>query len=68
MESGLTPVEHGWLGWSLCFSEIQKIVNAFTNQDQYERIQAEDYHVASRYIPYTNVYEKINRAGDWTWI
>lgn len=63
MESGLTPVEHGWLGWSLYFSEIHKIVNAFTNQDQYERIPAEDYHVASRYIPYTKVYEKINRAG-----
>lgn len=63
MESGLTPAEHGWLGWSLYFSEIQKIVNAFTNQDQYERVQAEDYHVASRYIPYTKIYEKINRAG-----
>ena len=32
MESGLTPAEHGWLGWSLYFGEIHKVVNAFTNQ------------------------------------
>ena len=63
MESGLTPAEHGWLGWSLYFGEIHKVVNAFTNQDQYERCAAEDYHVASRFIPYTKIYDKINRAG-----
>lgn len=63
IESGLTPAEHGWLGWSLYFSEIGKIVNAFTNQDQYMRTAAARYHVASRYLPYTTVYDKINEAG-----
>lgn len=23
LESGLTPLEHGWLGWSLFFSEVE---------------------------------------------
>ncbi|GFP77008.1 alkaline phosphatase family protein [Clostridium fungisolvens] len=63
IESGLTPFEHGWLGWSLYFSEINKIVNAFINTDKDTEIQAADYHVASKFIPYKSIYEKIRVAG-----
>lgn len=63
METGLTPIEHGWLGWSLYFSEIDKIVDAFTNMEKDKRIQVADYHVANRYIPYKSIYEKIKDAG-----
>lgn len=63
VESGLTPVEHGWLGWSLYFSEIDKIVNALTNTVEGTNIQAAAYHVAGKYLPYKNVIDKINEAG-----
>jgi predicted AlkP superfamily pyrophosphatase or phosphodiesterase len=63
IESGLTPLEHGWLGWSLYFSEINKIVNTFINTEKDTKIQAADYNVASQFIPYKSIYEKIRDAG-----
>lgn len=63
MESGLTPMEHGWLGWSLYFSELDKIVDAFINMEKDTEKAAANYHVANRYIPYKNIYEKIKEAG-----
>lgn len=63
LESGLTPLEHGWLGWSLYFQEIDKIVNAFINTEKDSQDQASEYHVANTYIPYQSVYEKIKKAG-----
>lgn len=62
-ESGLNPVEHGWLGWSLYFSEINKIVNALTNTIEGTNVQAAGYHVAGKYLPYKNVIDRINDAG-----
>ncbi|AUM95986.1 TPA: alkaline phosphatase family protein [Clostridium botulinum] len=63
IESGLTPLEHGWLGWSLYFSEINKIVNAFINTEKDTEIHVADYHVASQILPYKSIYEKIRDAG-----
>lgn len=63
IETGLTPAEHGWLGWTLYFGEIDKLVNVFPNVDKYTGKQAESYHVANRYIPYKSVHEKIAEAG-----
>ncbi len=63
--SGLTPYEHGWLGWNLYFREIDKIVDLFPNTIKDSReIQAADYHVAERYIPYENIGQAIRRAGN----
>lgn len=39
IESGLTPLEHGWLGWSLYFSDIDKIVNAFINTEKTQKVR-----------------------------
>lgn len=63
IESGLTPAEHGWLGWSLYFEEIDKIVEVFPNIEKSTKLPAADYNVAQRYIPYKSIYEKINEAG-----
>lgn len=64
LESGLTPVEHGWLGWSLYFSEIDKIVDAFVNTIKDSDESAANYHVAGRFIPYKSIYDKINETGN----
>lgn len=64
VESGLAPAEHGWLGWSLYFKEIDKIVNIFPNtiKDQGDVVAA-NFHVASKYIPYKNIGNTINEVG-----
>lgn len=64
MESGLTPAEHGWLGWNLYFSEIDKIVSAFINTEKDKSVPAAEYHVARRFIPYVSIYEKIRKTGN----
>lgn len=63
IHSGLMPAEHGWLGWSLYFSEVDKVVNAFINTVKGSGEPAADYHVAERFLPYKTVYEKINEGG-----
>jgi len=63
IETGLTPAEHGWLGWTLYFEEVDKLVNVFPNVDKYTNRQAADYHVANRYIPYKSIHDKIDEAG-----
>lgn len=64
IESGLTPAEHGWLGWSLYFNEIDKIVDLFINIEKDSKEGAANYHVAESIIPYKNIYEQINETGN----
>lgn len=64
IESGLTPAEHGWLGWSLYFREINKIVDLFINKVKGANESAADYNVAGRIIPYKSIYDKINETGN----
>ena len=64
IESGLTPAEHGWLGWSLYFNEIDKIVDIFINKEKNSKESAANYHVAESIIPYKNIYEQINETSN----
>ena len=62
-ESGLSPLEHGWLGWSLFFDEIGENVSIFPNTiTESDGRKAADYHVARQYIPYQTMYDKIAMA------
>jgi len=61
--SGLTPCEHGWLGWQLYFHELDKFVVPFRNIDYYTEEEAAVFNVAARNLPYTSIFEKINNAG-----
>lgn len=63
IESALTPIEHGWLGWNLYFKEIDKIIEVFTNKEKDKKIQAWDYPIAKSHLPYKTIYEKIKAAG-----
>ena len=33
--SGLSPAEHGWLGWSLFFKEYGRVVDTYLNRDSF---------------------------------
>lgn len=61
LETGLSPREHGWLGWTLYFDQIQKPVDIFINLSNGE--PAADYHVADRFIPREMIFPKITAAG-----
>ncbi len=50
--TGLTPGEHGWLGWTLYFSQLRKNVEVFSNRQQFQTVQASGFHAATRYLPY----------------
>lgn len=64
METGLSPIEHGWLGWNLKFSEPDAVVNLYPNTvAQSQGQKAAPYHVARRYLPFTTIFEKIEAAS-----
>jgi len=64
IESGLTPLEHGWLGWTLYFDEIDKNVCVFPNTEYGTDEQAADYNVAKTIIPHTTLEKQINDTDD----
>lgn len=61
IESGLSPVEHSWLGWSLHFEEAGKNINLFPNTDETHE-QAADYHMARTHLPYVSIFERIAKT------
>jgi len=65
MESALSPIEHGWLGWNLYFDELGEIVSIFPNTvPGTGGRQAADYHVATRFLPHKTIFEKIRETGN----
>ena len=65
MGTGLSPIEHGWLGWSLYFNEIDANVNIFPNTlSGSGGRSAADYHVAQRYIPFESIWNKISKDSN----
>lgn len=61
IECGASPREHGWLGWTLYFPQLQKPVDLFTNQSEGKIAAA--YHVANRFIPRQMIFPRITAAG-----
>lgn len=61
--SGLSPIEHGWLGWDVYFEQEQKTVCCFNNTIQDTEEQAAEYNVARKYLSYKNIIDQINESG-----
>lgn len=62
--SGLSPIEHGWLGWDVYFEQENKTVCCFRNTLQGTGEVAADYNVARKYLPYKNIIDLINETGN----
>lgn len=62
IQSGLTPLEHGWLGWSLYFDEIGACVDVFRNQisGSSPAKRAAEKDIARNVLRYESILE---RAG-----
>lgn len=63
IQSGLTPLEHGWLGWSVYFKELDRTVNLFPNTDFVTNEPIECYNAGKTIIPYASIEDKINEVG-----
>lgn len=60
--SGLSPIEHGWLGWSLYFKEFARYIDVFQYVDSHtkEKIECEDLDARS-VLAFETIYEKISK-------
>ncbi len=61
--NGLTPCEHGWLGWDCYYPQIDKNVTVFLNTETESNKPAADYNVAWKYYGYKSIVKQINEAG-----
>jgi len=59
--SALTPMEHGWLGWSLYFKEVANHVDVFVNCDSFSKKQIEGERIANKLLSYESIFEKIDK-------
>lgn len=64
VESGLNPVEHGWLGWEMYFKDLDEVVTLTTNKLKDENVAAADYNVARTLLGYESIVQKINKKED----
>ena len=63
IESGDSPMEHGWLGWSVYFEPIDRMVDVFINRDSLTGEPMEGERISERFIPYKNIVERLHEAG-----
>lgn len=62
--SGLSPIEHGWLGWDVYFEQEDKTVTCFFNKLQGTQKDAAEYNIPNKYLPYKNIIDQINESGN----
>ena len=64
VQSGLSPAEHGRLGWYLYFKEAHDNVAVFSNIKQSDGKSAGKVSLADTYLPYVDICDKIKAAAD----
>lgn len=63
IDSGLTPCEHGWLGWDCYYPQIDRNVTVFLNTDTETKEKVADESIAWKYCGYSSVISRIHSAG-----
>jgi hypothetical protein len=61
--TGKTPIEHGWLGWSLFFKEYDKQIDVFTDMEARTGEPSGYEDTANTFMPYESIYSKIEKAN-----
>jgi len=59
--SGLAPIEHGWLGWSPYFKDLDRVVELYTNKDFYTG-KRQRKNVTQK-MSYPHICDKISSAN-----
>lgn len=57
--TGVSPNEHGWLGWSLYFKEFCRTIDVFPNVDSYTKTPVSKLNAAEFVMPYETIYKEI---------
>lgn len=57
--SGLSPNEHGWLGWSLYFKEFDACIDTFSNRESFSKLNNYKHHAGFTLMPYKSVFQMI---------
>lgn len=64
IESGLNPVEHGWMGWDMYFKDFNEVITLTRNVIKGTNKKPADYHVAKTLLKYESVIDKINKKDN----
>lgn len=66
IQSGLTPKEHAWLGWSCYFKEVDQCIDLFSGNISgiAEGVSAAKEHIPNKYLGFTDICIKIQTATD----
>jgi len=62
--TGMTPAEHGWLGWDLYFESVDQVVTTFLNTIKGTPAeQAVANHLAQTELPLRTIIDRVNQSG-----
>jgi len=62
INSGLSPLEHGWIGWNCYFKESNQELELFMNKDFYSHKQAPTSNFVNSIIGYEFINSQISRS------
>lgn len=62
--SGLTPAEHGWLGWTVDFNG--SVIELFPNRSYVSRLPLPEPDFAKHHLPYEYIFRNQTKAADYT--
>lgn len=64
MQTGQNPIEHGYLGWNVYISPINKIITLYLNTEKGKTKQDEDFFkIKNKYYSFKSIPEQIEEKG-----
>ncbi|NLC92770.1 MAG: nucleotide pyrophosphatase [Treponema sp.] len=61
--SGISPNEHGWIGWSLYFKECSRIIDTYLNKDSLSGEDIGEPYLPNELMPYETIFYKIKEKN-----
>lgn len=61
IETGLYPVEHGWVGWDMYFKEFDQVITLSKNSVKTTGEVITDYNIGKTLLKYESVVNKIEK-------
>lgn len=61
VESGLCPIEHGWLGWDMYFKKYNKVITLARNYVKRTKEKITNYNIARTLLKFEPVINKISK-------
>jgi predicted AlkP superfamily pyrophosphatase or phosphodiesterase len=61
LETGLNPIEHGWLGWTMYINELNDIFTLFLNCQKGKKNPDENFiKIKEKYLNSKKIYDELN--------